>query len=66
MKIYRHFKGGIYKYVGIAQHSETLEMMVIYQSLKDGKVWVRPYWMFFEEVKPGVRRFKPIKRRIKK
>ncbi len=42
-----HFKGGLYKMLGIAQHSETLEEMVVYQALY-GKheIWVRPKTMF--------------------
>ena len=38
-----HFKGGLYKMLGIAQHSEALEEMVVYQALY-GKheIWVRP------------------------
>lgn len=66
MKLYRHFKGGIYRYIGIAQHSKTLEMMVIYQSLKDNKVWVIPKAMFFGEAIPGIKRFTLIRRRIKR
>ena len=42
---YRHFKGGIYQVVGLAKHSETEELMVLYQS-QDGWCWVRPYEMF--------------------
>lgn len=57
MKLYKHFKGGIYKYLCTATNSETLEEMIIYQSLKDGKLWVRPSKMFSEEVSPGVKRF---------
>jgi len=33
---YKHFKGGIYKIVMIAQDSETLENIIIYQ-VKDQK-----------------------------
>lgn len=55
--LYKHFKGGIYKYIDTAINSETLEEMIIYLSLEDGKIWVRPSKMFFDEVKPGVKRF---------
>jgi hypothetical protein len=56
--IYRHFKGSdkLYKVVGIATHSETLEDMVIYIALygKDiGKTYVRPLKMFLEKVPEG-------------
>lgn len=57
MKLYKHFKGGIYKHLYTATYSENLEEMIIYQSLKDGKIWVRPSKRFFEEVSPGVKRF---------
>jgi hypothetical protein len=43
---YRHFKGGIYRVVGIARHSETEEEMVVYES-PAGDLWVRPSAMFF-------------------
>ncbi len=46
-----HFKGGLYKMVGTAYHSETLEEMVVYQALYgDRKTWVRPRTMFFDKV----------------
>lgn len=46
-----HFKGGLYKMLGTALHSESLEEMVIYQALY-GKheIWVRPKTMFFDKV----------------
>lgn len=67
MKLYRHFKGGIYRYIGIAQHSETLEMMVIYRSLRNPhQIWIRPKEMFFDEARPGIKRFTLIRRRIKR
>lgn len=46
----RHFKGGIYIIKAIGIHTETKEKMVVYQSLKDQQVWVRPYEMFVSEV----------------
>lgn len=50
-KYYRHFKGNIYKFVGIAKDSETLEEMVVYQAMYgDHQMWVRPMDMFFGEI----------------
>ena len=48
---YRHFKGHLYEFLHEAFHSETQEDMVVYRSVDDGKVWVRPKNMFFEDVK---------------
>ncbi len=54
--LYQHFKGGRYRVLGIAHHSETLEPLVVYQALYEspdfGKdsLWVRPLDMFQEEV----------------
>ena len=51
VKYDRHFKGGVYKRVGIAKDSETLEDRVVYQAMYgDGQLWVRPKEMFFGEV----------------
>jgi len=51
VKYDRHFKGGVYKLVGIAKDSETLEDRVVYQAMYgDGQLWVRPKEMFFGEV----------------
>lgn len=64
MKYYKHFKGGLYKLIGFAKDSETLEDMVKYQALYGEKgLWVRPKKMFFEKViKDGIEidRFKEI------
>ena len=50
-KFYRHFKGGIYKFVGIARDSESQEEMVVYQAVYgERQMWVRPKEMFFGEV----------------
>lgn len=48
---YRHFKGGMYELLGIANHSETLEPMVVYRALYgEGGLWVRPASMWNEIV----------------
>ena len=48
--IYRHFKGGMYRVLYVAKHSEDLSPMVVYQSMKDGSFWVRPASMWNETV----------------
>lgn len=48
---YQHFKGNLYKVIGIAKHSETQELMVVYRAQDDEyNLWVRPYEMFREKV----------------
>ena len=50
-KYYRHFKGGLYKFIGLAKDSETLEEMLVYQALYgERQMWVRPADMFFGKV----------------
>lgn len=46
--IYKHYKGNIYKVIGIGKHSETCEDMVVYQSQKDNQIWIRPIGMWNE------------------
>jgi len=49
--IYRHYKGGEYRVIGTARHSETDELMVVYRCLYDNdSLWVRPLAMFLESV----------------
>lgn len=55
--LYRHYKGGAYRVVGLARHSETLEPLVVYQALYgDRGTWVRPAAMFVEEIEVAGRR----------
>lgn len=50
-RYFLHFKGGLYKLVSTAYHSETLEELVVYQALYgEKKTWVRPKNMFFSTV----------------
>ena len=50
-RYFRHFKGGEYRLWHIANDSETLQRMVVYQALygRHG-YWVRPVKMFFERI----------------
>lgn len=49
-RTYKHFKGNLYKVIGFAKHSETLEDMIIYESLRNNTMWVRPKSMWNEVV----------------
>jgi hypothetical protein len=55
--LYRHFKGGAFRVLGVGKHSETLEELVFYRHLyhHDGDAahgfWARPVAMFLERVK---------------
>ncbi len=62
--IYQHYNGNYYQVMGLARHSESLEELVVYQSLYgDYGLWVRPLKMFQETVEANgqpVPRFKYI------
>lgn len=48
---YRHYKGNPYQVLGLARHSESLEVLVVYRALYgDQGLWVRPLAMFKETV----------------
>lgn len=57
--IYYHYKSKekLYKVIGVAKHTETMEDMVVYQALYsipelggEGVMFVRPLAMFLEDV----------------
>jgi len=48
---YQHYKGNYYQVLGVAKHSETEELLVVYLPLYgDQRLWVRPLDMFEESV----------------
>lgn len=47
-KFYKHYKGNLYKIIALGKHSENLEEMIVYQSIKDGQIWIRPKSMWNE------------------
>lgn len=55
-RVYTHYKGGKYKVMTLAKHTETGEDMVVYKSLLFGTVYVRPLSLWCESV-DGVHRF---------
>jgi cyclomaltodextrinase len=54
--LYEHYKKKQYRVLGIARHSENLELHVIYQALYNcpefgnQPIWIRPLKMFTEEI----------------
>lgn len=48
---YRHYKGKFYEVIGVARHSESEELLVVYRCLYgDHSLWVRPLQMFLDTV----------------
>jgi hypothetical protein len=48
---YRHYKGQDYRVLGVARHTETGEVVVVYQALYGERgLWVRPQSMFCETI----------------
>lgn len=56
---YRHFKGNEYRLLYVARHSETEELMVVYQALYgEHGIWVRPAKMWDETIERDSKTFK--------
>ena len=59
---HRHYKGGLYRVIGVARHSETEEAMIVYEHLwpHDRGLWVRPAEMFNGTLEDGTPRFQAL------
>ncbi len=60
---YKHYKGGLYRVIGVARHSERpSQEFVVYQALYysrefgNNSIWIRPKKMFLEKVLAGGKR----------
>lgn len=47
---YRHYKGGLYEFIGVATHADTKEDMAIYKSVHRGTVYTRPLSSWSDEI----------------
>lgn len=63
-EVYRHYKGNKYLVYTVATHTENQKSYVVYESLTDGRMWVRPLRMFTQSVTVNgkrVKRFEHVK-----
>lgn len=58
-RLFRHYKGGLYRFIAEATHTETGEQVVVYEHLWPNPhgVYVRPAEMFFGNADNGAKRF---------
>lgn len=65
--LYQHYKGGRYRVIGTARHTEHEGELVIYQGAR-GELWARPRAMFEGRVTLAdgreVRRFAPVEKEV--
>ena len=62
---YKHYKGGLYKVITLANNTETKETMVVYQSLLFKTIFTRPLDVWNSKVKINdkeIERFKILNR----
>lgn len=54
--LFEHYKGKLYRVLALGRHSEEEILYVIYQAeyedpaFGNEAIWVRPAWMFLEEI----------------
>jgi hypothetical protein len=49
---YRHYKGKVYKVIGIAKNADTLEEMVVFRAVEDERqLWCQPLGEFRGKVR---------------
>jgi thioredoxin 1 len=60
---HRHYRGGYYKVIGTALHTETQEKLVVYEHVfpHEKALYVRPADMFYGNLEDGTVRFTPLK-----
>jgi thioredoxin 1 len=60
---HRHYKGGLYRVIGTALHTETKEKLVVYEHVfpHEKALYVRPADMFYGNLEDGSLRFTPLK-----
>lgn len=61
---HRHYKGGYYRIVGEAKHTETGERMVVYEHIwpHERGLFCRPFDLFYGVLSDGSPRFEPLTR----
>jgi thioredoxin 1 len=60
---HKHYKGGLYRVIGTALHTETQEKLVVYEHVfpHEKALYVRPADMFYGNLEDGTVRFAPLK-----
>lgn len=59
-----HYKGGTYTVLAVAEHTETKELMVVYQHGDSLRVYTRPLAMWYDDMGEGRTRFTAVRTMI--